>query len=69
MWIAVDRDGEENIFSCKPKRWNNGICSLWTTKGVGTKTSLKKGTIKKETGKDITWIDGCLCLKSNKLTK
>ncbi len=54
-WIAVDRDGDENMFSCRPKRWHNGICALWSTQGKGDKVKLFKGAIKEKYGLDMDW--------------
>ena len=54
-FFAVDPDGQENIFTCKPKRHNNGICSLWTTMGKGKKIPVPIGRFKNATGFSMTW--------------
>ena len=53
-WIAVDKDGSENIYQFHPKRRGNQFIpvyaySMWLT--------LPKGSIKKLIGKDLSWED------------
>ena len=60
-WVAVDKNGEENIFSHKPTR--NEELDFWydEVKDGGivydTEICLPKGSIKKLIGKDLTWQD------------
>lgn len=57
MWVAVDVDGTENIFSCKPKRHHNGIRWAWSTCGKGTKRELPIGTIFSVYEINMSWED------------
>lgn len=58
-WVAVDKNGEESIFECKPNRINN----YWVDEqflGEGyydTDISLPKGTIKKLIGRNLDFSD------------
>ena len=56
VYLAVDRDGTESIFDSEPQRGNDGYwqCIDW----AGTFIELPKGTIKKLTGKDLTFEMG-----------
>ncbi|MEG1008262.1 MAG: fructan hydrolase [Clostridia bacterium] len=59
MWLAVNKDGQEVIMDNKPERFNNKWKSLVFI-GPGyydTSMILPKGTIKKLTGKELTWDD------------
>lgn len=64
-WVAVHKNGEESIFDCEPKRTIN----YWADEqflGEGYYDSdipLPKGTIKKLTGRELTWEDEPVELK------
>ena len=75
-WVAVHKDGEENIFTFKPYRRDYNHISYklykpthWTDEYVSdygneyTGISLPKGTIKKIIGRDLTWEDEPVELK------
>lgn len=49
VYLAVDGDGQENLFTVNPHRHFNGVCvcNLWTTRGNGFKRPLALGTIEK----------------------
>lgn len=77
-WIAVNKDGSETIFAFRPFRTDpnkslNGLWEpeYWTDEGVGrygnedTRIVLPKGSIKKLTGKDLTWNDEPIELKKD----
>jgi hypothetical protein len=55
-WVAVDRNGNENIFDCLPERLYHqewwGIDKSWNNI-----VELPKGTIRHLIGKDLTWQD------------
>lgn len=67
-WVAVNKDGSENIFTDKPKRnvayWYDFISPnraiLFNCMVV-----LPKGTIKKLIGKTLTWEDEPVELKED----
>ena len=63
VWVAVDKDGAENIFSSKPfksrREWDYDFMSNWV--------ELPKRTIKKLISKEFTWEDEPVELKDNKL--
>lgn len=54
-WLAVDKDGTENIYDIKPIRdlqvdkWDIATDSWWI--------ELPKGTIEKIIGRTLTWQD------------
>jgi hypothetical protein len=60
-WVAVDKNGEEAIYSTKPIRGTNRLKNnkeMWTLSCMGAHyISLPKGSIKKLIGKDLTWGD------------
>lgn len=75
-WVAVDKDGQEGIFTFKPYRkdYNRSLYKLyeptyWSDKDASkygnedTEIKLPKGTIKKLIGKDLTWEDNPVELK------
>ena len=53
VYLAVDKDGTECIFEFAPARFKGE--SWYSTSGS---VELPKGTIKKLTGKDLTFDDG-----------
>lgn len=62
-YVAVDKDGMELKFSKRPVRHHNGVTPLWTSKGMGTKAILSKGSIAKLIGRTLTWDDEPVELK------
>lgn len=60
-WVAVDKNGEEAIYSTKPIRGTNEIkrnTEMWVLPSIGEHyICLPKGSIKKLIGKDLTWND------------
>lgn len=62
-WYAVDPDGMENKFSIKPTLHNNGIITMYSTKGKGKRTILARGTIEKLLGCKLTWQHGPVEIK------
>lgn len=50
-WYAVDLDGSECRYEIKPIRTTD----IWLIDGVGNIDSLPKGSIKRLTGKEMTW--------------
>lgn len=60
-WLAVDKDGEEAIYSIKPIRGTNKIKhneKVWVLSRVSAHyIFLPKGSIKRLIGKDLTWND------------
>ena len=56
IYMTVDRDGAESMFNEFPRR--SSWCFCWEISHTwDSKISLPKGTIKKITGKTITWED------------
>lgn len=53
MWLAVDKDGEEFIYSSRPSRGN----LFWMNNGTQVKVS--KGTIQRLLNYPLTWDDEC----------
>lgn len=77
-WIAVNKDGSETIFAFRPYRKDPDIsrCKLWEPEYWSDENSseydnedtgiiLPKGSIKKLTGKDLTWNDESIELKED----
>lgn len=66
-WLAVDKDGTEAIYNIKPFRGVNKIkhnTEMWALPTLGSYyILLPKGSIKKLTGKDLTWNDEPVKLK------
>ncbi len=64
-WIAVNKDGEEKIFECKPERGITTMSKihLWTYNLGYDSVPLPKGTIKKLIGRDMVWEDEPIELK------
>lgn len=75
-WVAVDRDGTENIFPNKPSRaafrttyhtlynpeyWSYEVCEDRVNFEVGIE--LPKGSIRKLIGRDLSWKDEPVELK------
>lgn len=56
IYLAVDKDGTESLYDSEPKRGNDGYwqCIGWASDFI----ELPTGTIKKLTGKDLTWDSG-----------
>lgn len=55
-WVAVDQNGEEWVHSIEPARGNE----CWFSPDY---IELPSGTIKKLTGRDLTWDDEPVELK------
>lgn len=59
-WVAVNKDGSENIFTDKPNRsvvyWYDFISPNRVTL-FNRRVVLPKGSIKKLIGKNLTWED------------
>ena len=59
-WLAVDENGDENIFDIKPDR-------AWSKWDIPTNHSwwieLPKGTIEKIIGRKLTWKDNPVEIK------
>ena len=59
-WLAVDENGDENIFDIEPVR-------DWSKWDIATENSwwieLPKGTIKKIIGRKLTWKDNPVEIK------
>ena len=53
MWLAVDKDGEEFIYSSRPLRGN----MFWVNDG--TEVKIPKGTIERLLNYPLTWDDEC----------
>ena len=60
-WVAVDKNGEEAIYSIEPIRGTNEIkrnTEIWVLHSIGEHyIHLPKGSIKKLIGKNLTWDD------------
>ena len=52
-WLAVDKDGSENVYYSEPGRFRD----VFVTFGNGKFRNLPQGSIKKLIGKDLTWQD------------
>ena len=52
-WLAVDKDGEEYIYSDSPNRYENGEWGCSTPEDEVI--HLPKGTILKIIGRNLTW--------------
>ena len=67
-FVAVNKDGSENIFTNKPDRsvayWHDFISPNRTTL-FNRMVILPKGSIKKLIGKDLTWNDERVKLKED----
>ena len=59
-WIAVDKDGDEYIYTNKPIRVNNAIWDVPIGKDI---ILLPYGSIKKLIGRELEWSDDCIELK------
>lgn len=65
-WVAVDKDGYEFIYEDKPERYIH-CWSIWRRNFAGETMNhviLPKGSIKKLIGRDLTWNDEPVELKS-----
>ena len=64
-WVAVDKNGDENIFANEPYRERDEL--WWDIFDVCSDTwseiALPKGSIKKLIGRDLTWEDEPVELK------
>ena len=57
VYLAVDKDGTETIFNEVPPLKKKA--GYWSSPlNIGDSIELPKGTIKKLTGKDLTFEDG-----------
>ena len=53
-WLAVDLNGSEWVYGCKPKKMN----TIWTNSVVDTMyLKLPNGSIEKLIGRKLTWED------------
>ena len=65
VWITVDKDGTECVFTHKPKRGiksGEWLIATYDTYG-STFIELPKGSIEKLIGKELTWNDEPVKLK------
>ena len=66
-YFAVDSDGTEVCFNDKPVRSDNGL-DVWNVpEDIYNDTNnvcLPKGTIKKLTGKQLTWKDEPIAIEN-----
>lgn len=58
-WVAVDKDGHEFVFAGKPTR----AISYWNANSFWEEVELPQGSIKKLTGRTLTWEDEPVELK------
>lgn len=67
-YFAVDSDGTEVCFNDKPVRSDDGL-DVWNVpEDIYNDTNnvcLPKGTIKKLTGKQLTWKDEPIAIENN----
>lgn len=61
-WVAVDKNGTENIFQFHPKRSFDNFIPLYS---YSMYLTLPKGSIKKLIGRDLTWKCNPVELKEN----
>lgn len=54
-WVAVDKNGDEYVYSYEPHRDCCKGLELWMSDGDCVE--LPKGSIKKLIGKELTWSD------------
>jgi hypothetical protein len=58
-WLAVDYDGSEYVYSCRPQRFEYiehlGLRNVWNSPFNTNK--LPKGSIKRLIGRELTWDD------------
>ena len=54
VWLAVDEDCTECVFTVEPTR---SSCKTWRIDGFGNGIELPEGSIKKLIGKELTWND------------
>lgn len=52
MWVAVEKDGTEQISTRKGKREEDGFWSF-----ISDNMRIPKGTIKKLLGRELSWED------------
>ena len=55
MWLAVDKDGEEFIYSSRPLRRS----IIWAHGGGSSYLNVPKGTIERLLNYPLTWDDDC----------
>lgn len=68
-YLSVTENGIELIHNSKPTRkvdWGNGVGKCWFNH-TGHTIRLHNGTIRQLIGRDITFQDGPICLKTNKI--
>lgn len=63
-WVAVNKDGSELVFDKKPYRYEPFW--IWCLYSNTDAPKLPKGSIKKITGRDISWSDEPLLIKIKK---
>ena len=54
VWVAVDKNGTECVFTMEPSR---GPYKTWIVTAYGNYIELPKGSIKKLIGRKLTWND------------
>lgn len=64
-WVAVNANGKEFLFEKKPYRSGCGEYGYWnhTYSGIGGCVLIPHGSIKKLTGRDLSWKDEPVELK------
>lgn len=60
-WIAVDKNGREFIYMDKP---NRGVIEFLPCQDEGSYIELPQGSIKKLIGRELSWNDEPVGLKS-----
>lgn len=61
VWLAVDKNGDEYVYSFKPDREYYEGLGLWMS--TEDNVQLPKGSIKKLIGRELTWSDEPVELK------
>lgn len=65
IWLAVDSDGTECVYSEEPHRTNRPWCGeVWD----GDCTQLPKGTIKSILRRKLTWEDEAVMVNDDYMT-
>lgn len=65
-WLAVDKNGDEYVYSCKPIRETSSYWGKDCDKhgeDIGEAVKLPRGSIKKLIGRELTWEDEPVELK------
>ena len=65
-WLAVDKNGGEGIYIAEPYRdWRDFVWRIRYTFNTTCAIELPKGSIKKLIGRELTWDDEPVELKSD----